>query len=209
MYDFRTLSPIDFENLVRDLLQAEFGIRLESFGPGRDQGIDFRFSSGGDSTIVQAKHYLDSGANALIAAMRRENLKVKRLTLSRYILATSVSLTNMVKSKILEAMPGCPLTLGDILGREDLNNLLTKHPQIERGHFKLWLSSTCRFGKLHPLDSRSPANQNMIAGCSQLPSFSSACCATVSSRDDCLKPKSWCCGISSTSCNSGCHVGYI
>jgi len=26
MYDFRTLSPIDFELLVRDLLQAELGI---------------------------------------------------------------------------------------------------------------------------------------------------------------------------------------
>ena len=67
----------------------------------------------------------------------------------------------------------------------------------------------CRFRKLHPLDSRSPANQNMIAGCSQLPSFSSACCATVSSRDDGLKPKSWCCGINSTSCSSVRRVGYI
>src|SRR5450759_975914 len=38
----------------------------------------------------------------------------------------------------------------------------------------------------------------MIAGCSQLPSFSCACCATASSRDDGLKPKSWCCGINST-----------
>jgi len=84
VYDFRTLSPIDFENLVRDLLQAEFGLRLESFGPGRDQGIDFRFSSNGGNTIVQAKHYLESGVNALIAAMRRENIKVKELTPVRY-----------------------------------------------------------------------------------------------------------------------------
>ena len=67
----------------------------------------------------------------------------------------------------------------------------------------------CRFRKLHPLDSRSPANQNMIAGCSLLPSFSSACCATVSSRDDGLKPKSWCCGINSTSCSSARHIGYV
>jgi len=43
MYDFRTLSPIDFELLVRDLLQAELGITMESFGPGKDGGIDFRF----------------------------------------------------------------------------------------------------------------------------------------------------------------------
>lgn len=28
-YNFHTLSPIDFENLVRDLLQSELSIRLE------------------------------------------------------------------------------------------------------------------------------------------------------------------------------------
>src|SRR5664280_1956861 len=67
----------------------------------------------------------------------------------------------------------------------------------------------CRFRKLHPFDSRSPANQNMIAECSLLPFFSSACCATVSSRDDDLKPKSWCCGINSTSCSSTRHIGYV
>ena len=44
MYDFRTLSPLDFEELVRDLLQAEFGLLFESFGPVRDWGIDFRFA---------------------------------------------------------------------------------------------------------------------------------------------------------------------
>jgi hypothetical protein len=47
----------------------------------------------------------------------------------------------------------------------------------------------CRFRKLHPVDSRLRANQNMIDGCSQLPSFSSARCGTVSSRHDGLKPK--------------------
>ena len=30
MYDFRTLSPLDFEELVRDLLQAEFGLLLRA-----------------------------------------------------------------------------------------------------------------------------------------------------------------------------------
>lgn len=30
MYDFRTLSPIDFVLLVRDLLQAELGVTMES-----------------------------------------------------------------------------------------------------------------------------------------------------------------------------------
>ena len=41
-YNFHTLSPIDFENLVRDLLQVELSIRLESFKNGKDNGIDLR-----------------------------------------------------------------------------------------------------------------------------------------------------------------------
>jgi hypothetical protein len=52
LYDFRTLSPLDFEELVRDLLQAELGIRFESFKPGKDLGIDFRFASGGGNAVV-------------------------------------------------------------------------------------------------------------------------------------------------------------
>ena len=70
-------------------------------------------------------------------------------------------------------------------------------------------NNSCRFRKLHPFDSRSLANQNMIAGCSLLSFFSSACCATVSNHDDGLKPKSWCCGINSTSCSSARHIGYV
>jgi hypothetical protein len=34
-YDFRNLSPIDFEILVRDLIQEELGVRLESFKAGK------------------------------------------------------------------------------------------------------------------------------------------------------------------------------
>lgn len=30
MYDFRTLSPIGFVRLVRDLLQADWGVTMES-----------------------------------------------------------------------------------------------------------------------------------------------------------------------------------
>jgi Restriction endonuclease len=56
MYDFSSLSPLDFEELVRDLLQVELGLRFESFGPGPDRGIDFRCAVG-DGLIVQAKHY--------------------------------------------------------------------------------------------------------------------------------------------------------
>jgi len=41
-YDFKNLSPIDFEELCRDLLQKELEVTFESFTEGKDGGIDFR-----------------------------------------------------------------------------------------------------------------------------------------------------------------------
>jgi hypothetical protein len=122
MYDFRTLSPIDFEELVRDLLQAELRIFIESFGPGRDQGIDFRFAVGNGAAIVQAKHYADTGFPGLLAVAKKENTKVKALNPSRYIFATSLPLTVQQKSRIRQAMPDSPLSEQDIMGKSDLNN---------------------------------------------------------------------------------------
>lgn len=142
MYDFRTLSPIDFELLVRDLLQAELGITMESFGPGKDGGIDFRFSLADQDVVVQAKHHIEGGARSLLRAAMKEDCKVLKLAPSRYILVTSLSLTPALKNKIIQAMPSTPVSAGDVLGREDLNNFLGLHPHVLRQHFKLWLTST-------------------------------------------------------------------
>ncbi len=142
MYDFRTLSPLDFEELVRDLVQAEFKVRCESFGPGKDLGIDFRFAVGGGSAIIQAKHYIGSGPDALLRAAKKENDKIAKLRPKRYMLATSVLLTPPLKTKLQQALPAAPLAPEDILGQADLNNLLGGHPEIETKHFKLWLAST-------------------------------------------------------------------
>ena len=39
-------------------------------------------------------------------------------------------------------MPSTPVSDADVIGREDLNNLLGLHPHVLRQHFKLWLTST-------------------------------------------------------------------
>lgn len=142
MYDFRTLSPIDFELLVRDLLQAELGITMESFGPGKDGGIDFRFALADLDVVVQAKHYVEGGPRSLLRAALKEDSKVQKLAPSRYILVTSLSLTPELKRKLIQAMPSTPVSAGGIIGREDLNNFLGRHPHVLRQHFKLWLTST-------------------------------------------------------------------
>ena len=84
-YDFRSLSPIDFEGLARDLLQEELDLTLESFKPGKDLGIDFRFTTDKENTlVVQCKHKVDSGFSALLYVLVSKELsKITALDPSR------------------------------------------------------------------------------------------------------------------------------
>ena len=43
--------------------------------------------------------------------------------------------------------PYCTNT-SDILGKEDINNLLTKYPEVEKSNYKLWLTSTTLMDKI-------------------------------------------------------------
>ena len=74
-YNFNLLTPADFEELTRDLIQTELGIRLECFSPGKDSGIDFRYIGfKGSKTIVQCKHYLKSGYAKLKSDLEKKEL---------------------------------------------------------------------------------------------------------------------------------------
>jgi len=115
---------------------------LESFASGKDQGVDLRHSKDSSGQlVVQCKHYANSRWSNLLSALRDEIPKVARLQPKRYIVATSMQLTPRRKDTI--AAMFSPYTRGpkDVLGREDLNNLLSQHPEIEGRHFKLWLAS--------------------------------------------------------------------
>jgi hypothetical protein len=141
MYDFKQLSPYDFENLSRDLLQVAEGVRFESFKTGRDNGIDFRYADASKFTsIIQCKHYVTTGFAGLVRDLKREVQNVHALNPNRYILVTSVGLTPANK-EIIRSMFGTLLASKDIIGQDDLNNLLGQYPEIEKKHYKLWLTS--------------------------------------------------------------------
>ena len=140
-YDFRVLQPSEFECISRDLLQARENIFIESFADGRDKGIDFRFAYNNDKTcIIQCKRYKEW--NELKTHLKKEVNKVKRLNPQRYILTTSVDLTENQKDTILVMFSPFILNFADILGRKDLNNLLALYSEIENNYHKLWLAST-------------------------------------------------------------------
>jgi len=141
-YDFKSLSSYDFELLARDLLQSMLGKQLESFSQGPDSGIDFRYRNDSENLVVQVKHYAESGFAALMTILRRkERPKIETLAPSRYVLATSISLTPKRKDEIFDVLRPYCLQPSDVYGREDLNNLLQRYEDIERRHFKLWLTS--------------------------------------------------------------------
>ncbi len=142
-YSFDTLSPAEFENLSRDLLQVEFGVHIESFTSGRDGGIDLRCATTEDGkTIIQSKRHLTSAQRLITHLKNKEVSKVQKLKPARYVLTTSVGLTPANKDTILGLFEPYIKTTEDIYSKDDLNNLLGKHPDIEKQHYKLWLSST-------------------------------------------------------------------
>ena len=142
-YDYRSLTAIDFEDLIQSLLQEELGIALEAFAPGRDEGVDLRHSRDPSATlIIQCKHYMKSGFPILLRELKSlEYRKILKLNPRRYILATSVSLTPGNKNKIVTELDPFIRTPQDIYGEDDISSLLSKFPHIAQRNIKLYLTS--------------------------------------------------------------------
>lgn len=140
-YDFLNLSYVEFEELCRDLLQKDLGVKLESFADGTDGGIDLRYLHGTQKAlIIQCKRY--SNFADLSKALKKEISNLHNLSVHKYIVATSVSLTVEQKNKLVKLMHLYLKSPADIYAKKDLNALLRSYPEIESRHFKLWLQST-------------------------------------------------------------------
>lgn len=140
-FDFSSLSFDQFEALSADLIGRDTGVRFEQFGVGPDGGIDGRYASGTDVTILQAKKYGSSSLSELKRVLRKERAKIDTLAASRYILSTSVSMTAARKRDLMDIIGPTLLRPGDIYGKEDLEALLRNHPDLLGSHAELWPTS--------------------------------------------------------------------
>ncbi|MBY5700558.1 restriction endonuclease [Rhizobium leguminosarum] len=127
-YDFKTLSPPEFEALCVELTAAELELPFETFAEGRDRGIDGRNEHDGRNIIVQAKHFRNSTWENLQKAAEDESKNLKTLNPERYIFTTSQPLTPDRKEKLKTALNHPSVSVGDIWGQTELNALLQKHP---------------------------------------------------------------------------------
>lgn len=144
-YDFHNcLSPREFEELVRDILEIKEGVPFELSGRGKDGGIDLRYWKGTTKIIVQVKCYQNNYKQLLNVLKNQEKQKAIALEPTRYILATSLALQSSQRDEVLDLFDGLIATRDDIIDRDDLNKLLgnEQYHNVERTHYKLWLSST-------------------------------------------------------------------
>ncbi|CAH7358194.1 conserved hypothetical protein [Vibrio chagasii] len=142
-YNFETLNDMEFEELANDLISKKLDVFVERFKPGKDQGVDGRFfTHDGGEVIIQSKHYLKSGYDALLRHCKNtESDKVRKLNPTRYIFVCSTPLNRRQKRELSKVFS--PFLLEqDIFSKENLNDLLKKFPDIEKNHYKLWLPST-------------------------------------------------------------------
>lgn len=94
-----------------------------------------------DGTRIAA--IIKSGIAALIRRLEVDELpKIKKLNPTRYILVTSLELSAANKKKIKDVLKPYIKSEHDILGHENLNDLISDNPEIEKKHYKLWLSSS-------------------------------------------------------------------
>ncbi|MDD2790349.1 MAG: restriction endonuclease [Sulfurimonas sp.] len=163
-YDFSTLNDKEFENLSIDLISKDKNKRFERFKAGKDGGIDGRFyHDNGTQEIIQCKHYLKTGFSGLITSLNKKNNgineidKVKKLNSTKYIFVTSLPLSAENKKAIKELFAPYIKNDSDIYGQEDLNQILGSYPDIEKRHYKLWLSSTVVLDRIinNAIESRS------------------------------------------------------
>lgn len=124
-FDYRNLSPIEFERLCSDLLTIMEGVRYQRFGEGRDDGVDLLYENVSRAkTIVQCKRYRDT-SQLLYVLKHTERKKVFNLKPARYCLLTTASLSPRKKDEILSVFHPYIKTTQDIIGLEELDDLLS------------------------------------------------------------------------------------
>lgn len=157
-YDFKKLSPDEFEELARQLLNKHYNriknadyIQFLGTPKGKDAGIDLYHSTKENDfeIIVQVKHYAGSKItnlmNSLLGTKKQSAIselnKVKKIKPKKYVIVTSLKVSLADKQKIKREFKPYISELKDIIDYKVLNNLLEDFPEIEQNFVKLYFTS--------------------------------------------------------------------
>lgn len=142
-YNFNVLSPLEFEEFAKDILSAVHNVEYQTYSEGKDGGIDMRYiaKEHTDETIIQCKRYKTTTA-LTSNLLHKERPKLNKLKPKKYILVLSLDLSVKRVDKLVKAFKPYIKSPHDIIMPKQLNSYLAKNPQVEKRHFKLWLTSS-------------------------------------------------------------------
>lgn len=141
-YDFRSLSPIDFEAFARELLNRALGREFETFAVGRDGGIDIKDPGDGSGPVLgQCKHQPGLTGAGLLRVLRAEIAPWKSAPPAGYVFVTSASVSPAIAQTAEAELAALTPFERPLWLQGRLNDALGQHKDVERRHFKLWLSS--------------------------------------------------------------------
>lgn len=144
MLNYGNLNDVEFEDLCKDIMQCKLGIVLHRFSRGRDGGIDLCDNVNTKNIIVQAKHFLNSSADRLIASLKKEADKVKKLKPKHYYICCSKELSPQKVDEIFKLFADYMDSPSNIITLNEIDDFLTapENTEILKKHFKLWIEST-------------------------------------------------------------------
>ena len=146
-YNFHDIfEALEFQDFARDMIQVRDNLRFESFGQGKDGGMDARcLGEDGFCTILQAKRWKNTSVLHL-KELKAEKEKMDLIKPDRYILVTTQNFSPLQKQRIKELFEPYILREEDIVGENDLNNYLSGfgglYSKVEEKYFKLWIQNT-------------------------------------------------------------------
>ena len=144
-YNLAVLNDKEFEDLAKELLERELGLKFENFKTGKDNGIDLRCAvTQKNEIIVQVKHLSRSKFSDLKYQIVNEKEKLDRLTNKpkRYIVFTSLPLNPIQTDELESILSPYLLNTGDIYSYDSVQSLISKYPEVETKFNKLWLTSS-------------------------------------------------------------------
>lgn len=143
-YDFSRLDSEEFEDLAADVVAGLKGVIVERYKKGKDQGIDGKFTfQNGKVGIIQAKHWQKSTFKSLLSYVEStESEKLKKLTCDSYVFVTSQNLSHHNKLSIIGSFNDNRISSTEnVIGFDEIVSFIKNNPEVERKHYKLWLSS--------------------------------------------------------------------
>ena len=144
-YDFHTcLDPERFEYFACAMMNIRENITFQRFGAGMDNGIDGLYCSDNRKVVLQAKR-IQANKSKLLSILRLEVLKAERISVDRYILVLSKSISDpSLKEEILKIFHGIIKDSHDIVTSDDLNGYLENplYKGIEQAYPELWFKSS-------------------------------------------------------------------